>query len=105
MEAARQETVDEFEKILQMNGPENAHQLHHELGDIMYKYVSVERDNNGLAECVEELKKILKRWDNIGRVNSCFSAAAAPQKALTPGVTSYSMPRAISSSNCSRTAP
>ncbi len=66
MEEARQQTVDEFEKILQMNGPENAHQLHHELGDIMYKYVSVERDNDGLAECVEELKKILKRWDNIG---------------------------------------
>ena len=66
MEAARQSAVDEFEKILQMNGPENAHQLHHELGDIMYKYVSVERDNNGLRECVEELKKILKRWENIG---------------------------------------
>jgi succinate dehydrogenase / fumarate reductase flavoprotein subunit len=49
-----------------MDGPENAHQLHHELGDIMYKYVSVERDNDGLKECVKELQTILKRWDNIG---------------------------------------
>ena len=49
-----------------MNGTENAHKLHHELGDIMYKYVSIERDNNGLKECVKELKEILKRWDNIG---------------------------------------
>ena len=32
----------------------------------MYKYVSVERDNNGLKECMEELKGILKRWDDIG---------------------------------------
>ena len=44
-------------------------------------------------------------WLTSGRVNSCFKEAAAPQKALTPGVTSYSMPRGISSSNCSRTAP
>ena len=49
-----------------MNGPENAHKLHHELGDIMYKYVSVERDNNGLDQCLKELKDILKRWNNIG---------------------------------------
>ena len=66
LEAARQECVAEFDKIRNMNGPENAHKLHHELGDIMYKYVSIERDNNGLKECVKELKEILKRWDNIG---------------------------------------
>ena len=66
LEAARQECVAEFDKIRNMNGTENAHKLHHELGDIMYKYVSIERDNNGLKECVKELKEILKRWDNIG---------------------------------------
>ena len=32
----------------------------------MYKYVSIERDNNGLDQCLVELKEILKRWDNIG---------------------------------------
>ena len=66
LENARKECVAEFDKIRAMNGPENAHQLHHELGDIMYKYVSVERDNNGLAQCMVELTDILKRWDNIG---------------------------------------
>lgn len=66
MEAARQEVVDEFEKIIKMDGPENAHQLHHEMGDIMYKYVSIERDNDGLAQCLVELKDILRRWNNIG---------------------------------------
>ena len=66
LDKARQEVVDQFEGILKMDGPENAHKLHHELGDIMYKYVSIERDNNGLDQCLVELKEILKRWDNIG---------------------------------------
>ncbi|MBQ1511689.1 MAG: succinate dehydrogenase (quinone) flavoprotein subunit, partial [Selenomonadaceae bacterium] len=66
MEAARKECVEEFDKIRNMNGSENAHQLHHELGDIMYKYVSVERDNNGLSQCMKELHALLKRWDSIG---------------------------------------
>ena len=44
-------------------------------------------------------------WETSGSVYSAFSAAAAPQKALTPGQTSYSMPSFSSSSNCSRTAP
>ena len=66
LDKARQEVVDQFEGILKMDGPENAHKLHHELGDIMYKYVSIERDNNGLDQCLVELKDILKRWDNIG---------------------------------------
>ena len=66
LEAARQEVQAEYDKIRQMNGPENAHKLHQEMGDIMYDYVSIERDNNGLDKCLVELKKILKRWDNIG---------------------------------------
>ncbi|MBR6268389.1 MAG: succinate dehydrogenase flavoprotein subunit, partial [Selenomonadaceae bacterium] len=54
------------DKILQMKGSENAHKLHHELGDLMYKYVAIERENKGLDACLVELKKILKRWDDIG---------------------------------------
>ena len=49
-----------------MNGPENAHKLHQEMGEIMYEYVSIERDNIGLDKCLVKLKEILKRWDNIG---------------------------------------
>ena len=66
MEAARLECADEFERIRNMNGTENAHKLHHEMGEIMYKYVSIERDNIGLDQCLKELHDILKRWDNIG---------------------------------------
>ena len=66
MEAARLEAVAEFDKIRAMDGPENAHKLHQEMGEIMYDYVSIERDNKGLDICLEKLKGILKRWDDIG---------------------------------------
>jgi len=66
MARAKQQAVDEFERILNMNGEENAHRLHHELGDLMNKYVTIERVNKDLDYCFGEVKKILKRWDNIG---------------------------------------
>ena len=66
LESARKEAVAEFDKIRNMTGPENAHKLHQEMGEIMYDYVSIERDNKGLDICLEKLKGILKRWDDIG---------------------------------------
>ena len=66
MESARKEAVEEFDRIRNMTGLVNAHQLHQEMGEIMYDYVSIERDNKGLDICLEKLKDILKRWDDIG---------------------------------------
>ena len=66
LENARKEAVAEFDKIRNMTGSENAHKLHQEMGEIMYDYVSIERDNKGLDICLEKLKGILKRWDDIG---------------------------------------
>ena len=66
IENARQQVQDEYDAIRQMNGSENAHQLHQEMGEIMYEYVSIERDNKGLDISLAKLKEILKRWDNIG---------------------------------------
>ena len=43
--------------------------------------------------------------DSVSARNVIHKEAAAPQNALTPGHTSYGMPSASSSSNCSRTAP
>ena len=63
---AEKECLDEYQAILKMDGSENAHQLHHELGDLMNKYVTIERVNKDLDYCFAEVKKILKRWDNIG---------------------------------------
>lgn len=66
LEAARLECVDEFENILKMDGAENAHELHQELGRLMNKYVTIERINKDLDYCFDEVKKILVRWNNIG---------------------------------------
>ena len=79
IEAARREVQNEYDKILTMNGSENAHKLHHEMGDLMYKYVAIERDNNGLDACLVELKKLLKRWDDIGITDH---SAVANQEAM-----------------------
>ena len=43
--------------------------------------------------------------ETSGSVYSVLSAAAAPERALTPGVTSYSMPRASKARICSPIAP
>ena len=66
---AAKECQAEYEGILKMNGSENAHALHHELGEVMNKYVTIERVNKDLDYCFDEVKKILKRWDNIGLVD------------------------------------
>jgi succinate dehydrogenase / fumarate reductase flavoprotein subunit len=63
---AEKECRAEYEAILNMNGTENAHELHHELGDLMNQYVTIERVNKDLDYCFAEVKKILKRWENIG---------------------------------------
>jgi len=62
-----------------MSGAENAHQLHHELGDLMNKYVTIERVNKDLDYCFDEVKKILVRWNNIGLVDK---ATWANQEAM-----------------------
>ena len=47
----------------------------------------------------------IRLWLTPGSVNSAPSAAAAPNRLDTPGVTSYSIPFAESASSCSRIAP
>lgn len=76
---AARECQAEYEAILKMNGSENAHELHHELGEVMNKYVTIERVNKDLDYCFDEVKKILKRWDNIGIVDQ---ASWANQEAM-----------------------
>jgi succinate dehydrogenase / fumarate reductase flavoprotein subunit len=66
---AAKDCQTEYEAIVKMNGSENAHELHHELGDLMNQYVTIERVNKDLDYCFDEVKKILKRWDNIGLVD------------------------------------
>lgn len=66
LDKAKQEEIDAFEKILAMNGEENAYKLHHELGDAMLENVAIVRINKDLEACDKKLQELLKRWDNIG---------------------------------------
>lgn len=66
MDKAVAEEVAAFEKILAMDGTENAYKLHHELGETMLKNVAIVRINKDLAACDIELQDLLKRWENIG---------------------------------------
>ena len=60
------------------------------------------RSGTGVRPAVRVMMTV---WLTFGSVYSARSAAAAPQNELTPGQTSKSMPRSVSASNCSRTAP
>lgn len=66
LDAAKKAEVERFEKLLAMNGSENAYALHKELGDVMLENVTIVRENARLAETEVKLQELLKRWDNIG---------------------------------------
>ena len=51
------------------------------------------------------MRVMMTLWLTPGSVNSAPSAAAAPQKLDTPGVSSQAMPSLSRASICSRMAP
>lgn len=52
-------------RILKMDGSENPHQLHKELGDLMTEHVTVVRHNNALKEVDQKLLEMMQRWNQI----------------------------------------
>lgn len=66
LKAAKDAEVARFEKLLAMNGTENAYQLHKELGEVMLENVAIVRINENIAKADEKLKELLARWENIG---------------------------------------
>jgi succinate dehydrogenase / fumarate reductase, flavoprotein subunit len=53
------------ENLMNRNGEENVHGLHHELSDILVQNVTVKRNNEDLAKTYEKIKKIRSRYENI----------------------------------------
>jgi succinate dehydrogenase / fumarate reductase flavoprotein subunit len=51
--------------LLTRDGKENVHQLHDELAEWMVKNVTVKRENQALAQTIEEIKKIRERYEHI----------------------------------------
>jgi succinate dehydrogenase / fumarate reductase flavoprotein subunit len=54
-----------YERILKMDGKENAYVLHKELGELMTKNMTVVRYNAQLEETIGEIKKLKKRYQDI----------------------------------------
>ncbi|WP_026569768.1 MULTISPECIES: succinate dehydrogenase flavoprotein subunit [Sediminibacillus] len=59
------EEQETFEKLMSMNGEENAYQIHRELGEWMTDNVTVVRDNEKLLKTDEKIKELMERWENI----------------------------------------
>ncbi|WP_346355981.1 succinate dehydrogenase flavoprotein subunit [Azotosporobacter soli] len=79
LKAAKEAEVAAFDKLMSMNGSENAYQLHKELGDVMLENVTIVRVNEKLQKTDEKLQELLKRWDNIGL---CDTGRWANQEAM-----------------------
>ncbi len=57
---------ERFRRIRENRGPENAYQLHEELGQVMNENVTVVRDNARLQTTDETLQSLMERARNIG---------------------------------------
>lgn len=60
----------EYDKILSMDGKENAYALQLELGEWMTKNVTVVRYNDRLRETDDKILELMERWKQIGNKNS-----------------------------------
>lgn len=56
---------NDFEKLMNMQGTENAYQIHKELGDWMTDNVTVVRENEKLLKTDEKIVELMERWENI----------------------------------------
>lgn len=54
-----------WDKIMKMDGTENAYLLHKELGEWMTDNVTVVRYNDKLLQTDEKIQELLERWENI----------------------------------------
>ncbi|MBN8236870.1 succinate dehydrogenase flavoprotein subunit [Halobacillus kuroshimensis] len=62
---AVKEEQDKFEKIMSMDGDENAYQIHKELGEWMTDNVTVVRDNDKLLETDKKIVELMERYERI----------------------------------------
>jgi len=59
------EQEQKWNKIMSLNGTENAYVLHKELGEWMTRNVTVVRYNDKLLETDNKIQELLERWENI----------------------------------------
>ncbi|WP_080874202.1 succinate dehydrogenase flavoprotein subunit [Oceanobacillus timonensis] len=56
---------EDFDKLMNMQGTENAYQIHKELGEWMTDNVTVVRDNDKLLKTDAKIVELIERWENI----------------------------------------
>lgn len=59
------EEQNKFEEIMNMNGDENAYQIHKELGEWMTDNVTVVRENEKLKKTDEKIVELMERYQRI----------------------------------------
>ncbi|WP_163526530.1 succinate dehydrogenase flavoprotein subunit [Halobacillus ihumii] len=64
-DAKLKEEQEKFEKIMSMDGDENAYQIHKELGEWMTDNVTVVRENDKLLKTDEKIVELMERYERI----------------------------------------
>ena len=65
-EEALKESKSVFEKLLAVKGSTPVDNFHRELGKIMWEYVGMGRDEEGLKKAIEEIPKLRKKfWSDV----------------------------------------
>lgn len=64
-EAEKKNQQERYDKILSMNGDENAYVIHKELGEWMTDNVTVVRHNDRLKKTDEKIQELMERYQNI----------------------------------------
>ncbi|WP_456406249.1 fumarate reductase/succinate dehydrogenase flavoprotein subunit [Caldithrix abyssi] len=63
---AKEEARKFYEKLLSIKGNKTVREFHRELGDIMWNKVGMSRNEQGLKEAIEEIKKLRQEfWNNV----------------------------------------
>jgi succinate dehydrogenase / fumarate reductase flavoprotein subunit len=69
-EAQRKLEEEKYERIIKMDGTENAYLLHKELGEWMTNNVTVVRYNDRLLKTDEKIQELMERYQNISMVDT-----------------------------------
>jgi succinate dehydrogenase / fumarate reductase flavoprotein subunit len=64
-EQEKKKRVEQYEKILKMDGKENAYNIHKELGEWMTNNMTVVRYNKRLEETIDKIKELKVRYQDI----------------------------------------
>ncbi len=63
---AKEEAKKRYEKLLSIKGSKTVREFHRELGDIMWNKVGMSRNEQGLKEAIEDIRKLREDfWNNV----------------------------------------